>query len=235
MTNKFLKYYFWFLPFAFFIIGYFSIGFLYRHNEFQIPCIVGKNIHQATSILSSQNLNVRIIKDKEDSALEPGTVLSQEPRCSSRIKPNQTVFVTVSKAPALIPAPDILGKDYKDTLKHLKRQNIRNKTYAFESDQPKDTCVGQIPEKNELLPEKKIIIYKSKGTAKPAIFPDFRGKNIQNIIEIFKEHGIDPEILHNYSISEEHSCQHCKVTHQRPLPGTLVQLESGINVQLQVE
>ena len=233
--QKVFKYFLWIFPFFFFLVGYFSISFFYRNNEIQTPSIVGKDIHSAASILSSKNLNLRIIKDKEDPALEQGTVLSQEPRIGRKIRPNQTVFVTVSKAPALVPAPNLIGKQNDQVTTCLKKQNIRSKSYNIVCEQQKDLCIAQIPSENEPLPEKKIILYKSAGNTKPIIFPNLKGKPVQNVLDFLNEYEIQAQVIHAHPTSSNHTCSQCTVQHQKPLAGSLINFGPEINVQLQVD
>ena len=233
--HKIIKPYLWILPFFCFFIGYFGISFLCRNDEINAPNIIGKHIHKAASILASSNLSIRIIKDKEDPSLDQGTILNQEPKPGRKIRPNQTVFVIVSKTPDPIQAPNLIGKSKDDTDKKLKKDNIRSKTYWVESEQENGKCITQIPAPTEPLPDRKIILYRSSGNNKHIIFPDLRGKLAKDVLEFLHDNNIETKIVHSEHVDDDHTCTDCIVEHQKPLPGSLIKTKNGIIVQIQVD
>ena len=58
--------YLWLLPFLSFLCGYQLIRSLYTVNTLTTPSIIGKEIQDAIKILSDNNLNPRILTEKED-------------------------------------------------------------------------------------------------------------------------------------------------------------------------
>lgn len=231
---KIFKYFAWIIPFIFFCVGYLATGFFFKTSELEVPNIVGKHIHEAISQLSVEKLNIRIIKDKEDPSLAPGTVISQDPHSGKKIKSNQTVFVTVSQKPRPLLAPCFIGSEIQRLEQELKTKNIRAKIYHMESDHPKGTCIAQIPEENEPLEGKKITLYVSEGTKKFMLLPDFRNKKMEEISETLKEQNLETKIVHHNSVDDDHQCIDCIVEHQRPLPGSLISPEKPLALQLQV-
>jgi len=62
-----------------------------------VPSTLGKNIQEAAGILSSNNLGMRILAEREDAILPEGMVLDQIPKPGRKIRPNQHVFVQHNK------------------------------------------------------------------------------------------------------------------------------------------
>lgn len=199
-----------------------------------MPAITGKTIQQALSLLSASNLNLRIIKEKEDSAFIPGTILSQKPEAGRSIKSHQTIFVTTSKLPDTLPAPLLTGKILSMVQQDLKNHRMRSKIYYIDSDFPQNICIAQIPPENTPLTERKVILYLSKGEQKPIIFPDFRNKPLKEALNILKEYEIYPQITYADHKEYEPDENNNKIMYQRPLPGSLVTLKPNMIVQFQV-
>src|SRR3972149_1541199 len=64
--NSMIKNYLWTLPFLLFITGYIGIQLLLAQPEVETPSLVGNSIHDAITLLSHNNLNARILSEKED-------------------------------------------------------------------------------------------------------------------------------------------------------------------------
>ena len=226
--------FFWFLPFLFFIAGYFFINYFYKKQDISAPDIVGKSICDAASALSKNKLNLRIIKEKEDATFTHGTILSQDPKIGKKIKQNQTVFVTVATNPPPAIAPFLVGKNQKEINQALKDKGLRSKVFLLNSNQPQGICLAQIPKQNEPLDNKKITIYVSSGNSKSIIMPDFKGLKISDIASLVEDNKIDLEITHSSPVEDEHKCSYCIIEHQKPLSGTLIAPNKKIILQLQV-
>jgi beta-lactam-binding protein with PASTA domain len=204
--------------------------------EFVTPSIVGKSIQEAVAIASSHNLNLRLLEEKEDACLPAGTIISQTPQAGHSIKPYQSLFVLISKKPSRINAPQCVQKKYSEIASLLKAQNIRAKIYTLPSIYPKGLCFAQIPYPQEPIEDTILTLYVSEGNNKPIIWPDFKQLQVCEVINFLRTHGIEATVIHEYSTQLNHTCTNCKVTDQRPLPGSLIMIDpqKPCAVQLQV-
>lgn len=228
------KAYLWLLPFIFFIAGYGIMHFILHIPEFPAPAIVGKNIHEAFAILSSHNLNVRLLEEKEDPCLPAGTIISQTPQAGQTIKPYQSLFLLISKKPSPIYAPDCLHKTEDVIQSLLQKNSIRAKIYKVASIYPQGYCFAQIPLPQEPIDDTTLTIYISDGNKKSVLWPDFKQLLVIDVLNFLHTHGIEATVIHEHPI-HHHTCTSCIVTDQRPLAGSIILLDpqKPCTVQLQ--
>jgi beta-lactam-binding protein with PASTA domain len=230
-----LKNYLWTLPFISFLLGYQFLSFFTVANNFPNPSIIGSPLTQAIKALSDNNLNPRIMAEKEEPDLPEGTVLSQTPAAGQRVKPNQPVFLVVARKPKKIPAPSLLNKTADETLLTLHHLNLRSKTYALNAPAPKDTCIGQIPDAKEPVEGKKMTLYISAGKNPLMLFPNLKGAAMSDVQNCLSSYNFTTKILHTNPIEEGHQCTLCTVIDQKPLPGSIIDVRRPVYVQLQVQ
>lgn len=216
-----MKRFLWILPFIAFLAGYYLISRFAAIHEFACPRLIGLPIQQAVSTLSDHHLNARIMAEKEDQDLTPGTVLSQNPPPNQRVKPHQSIFLVLSKKTHLA-TPLVVGKLWKDIQPELTHQNIRVKTYELESKTPPGTCIGQSPSAGTPLEDKKMIIYLSSSSTQNLILPTLTGHPVLSVIEALTAHQIPYTIHHTHITQTPHTCDSCIVIDQKPLAGSSI-------------
>jgi serine/threonine-protein kinase len=237
--HKLLRNLFWLIPFLAFAIGYYAISFVFKSKTIQAPALVGKCIDKAVIILSEQNLNIRIVGNKNDSDLPEGTIISQTPLAGSKIKENQTLYVVIAKKPAAILAPDFKQKTISAATRIAQDLGLHIKTYAIPSSAPDQQCIAQFPAAGQELDNNTIIVYSSAANTKSVIMPSCKDMHVSEVISFLQLYGITPTILHTRPelLGINHQCAQCIVIDQRPLAGSLVQInaEKPLSIQLQVQ
>lgn len=229
-----MKNFIWLLPFLGFLFGYQLLSFLTVSSELVVPSLIGLPLTQTVKLLSDQNLNVRIMAEKEDRDLEPGTVLSQTPAPGHKAKQNQPIFLVLSKKPKKIFAPHLLTKPQDEVNHTLNQLNLRAKTYTLSYPAPTGTCIGQLPEEKEVVHDNKMILYVSSGKSSLMLFPNFKGSTVQEVREQVAHYPMQFKLFHSQPVDEGHQCTACVITDQKPLPGSLVDVRLPIVIQLQV-
>jgi len=224
----------WLLPFTFFLGGYILVAYIVGTPTLETPHCVGKNIQQALRILTNYDLNAKLLEEKEDNDIPRGTVIAQRPTYKQKIKPQQTVFLVVSKKSPTIPAPPCVGKKIADITQDLKNNNILHKNYSLPSEHPHDTCIAQLPRAGMPLQEKKIIIYASSTTPQPVIFPNLIQHTATEGIDFLKEYHITPYLSHSKLPDKNHACIDCTITDQKPLAGSIIHLDRPLDVHLHI-
>lgn len=200
------------------------------------PSLIGKQLQDAVQVLSDHNLNARIVSQKEDNDVAAGTIISQIPNPSCKIRPHQSVFFVVSKKTPPKKAPLLLQQDRKTLEKIASEQSIILKTHYLPSHYPHDICIGQIPNAEEPLPDNRITAYLSGGSAlKLVLLPDFKKRPVSEVTSFLGENNIKYHIFHAKTLTMGHDCKHCLVIDQKPLAGSLIDLKKPLNVQLYVQ
>ncbi len=227
----------WIVPFLAFGSGYMAVRTLLQKDSIPTPALVGTDIHQAVTILSNVDLNARILSQKEDPDLPHGTIISQNPSAGNGIKPRQSVFLVVSKQPAIMGAPLCIGQSIGDLRANLKKLGLKYRAYEFKNNHPHMHCFAQIPAPNQPIGQNMITLYISAGQQQSVLWPNFIGRPIGEVAEFLDRHGIKPAITHHPAQGPHHTCQECLVVDQRPLPGSLLILDekNPPHVQLRVQ
>ena len=232
-----LKKLLWILPFISFLGGYIVLDMLFAPEFIDTPSVVGININQGVSILSQYNLNLRLLSSQENPLLEQGTIVSQTPIAGQKIKENQSVYVVISVKPPKLQTPNIVGKALPEIQSELAQKKINAKIYYLESMYPHNKCFAQFPSANTDLEEtQKIIVYVSQESKKPHIMPNFKGKHINEIIDLLNTYAEQVTVIHSPPAPENHECS-CIVNDQRPIAGSLINKDSQkkLHIQLQAQ
>lgn len=227
--------YLWVLPFIAFFLGYQATRLFSGTTAFVMPSLLGKSITESLKLIAGNNLTVKIIEEREMQDLASGTVLAQTPQTGQRIKPYQTVFLTISKPKPVLTAPCLVGLSLKERERILASLAHVQVNYVYLiSNTLTDNCIAQVPCAGDSLTENKLLLYISAGSQPVRLMPDFRSKTVQDTLEFLKSYMLEPCIFHAYDVGPEHTCQDCIVLDQRPLPNSAVNIAKNFKLQLRV-
>lgn len=229
----------WILPFLGFGIGYIVTLSFFHTKEVQAPNFVGKSVRYAVGEASKLGLNIHLLREKVDPDLDEGTVLEQIPKASEAVKPNQYIFVTLSKHPKGIVTPRMLTEKQADIVKQCRDMGIRSRIYWLPSRYPKDRCMAQFPPPGETLNNRPLITYLSSGKDQFIVFPDLRKKPVTRVKEFLEDEGIKVDIVCDPGVRDSavlgtHAYAECTVVDQNPMAGSIIDKGKRLYVQLQV-
>lgn len=224
--------YLWTVPFIAFLGGYFLADYFLRIERVITPSLVGLRIHQAFELLADKHLYPRLLEEKLDADLPPGTVLNQIPAAETPVRPGQTVLLVISQQPQRLRTPHFIGSPKATIERETATLGIKTRLYTLSSLYPAGTCIGQWPSPDTQLDEPKMIIYLSSGNEKPSIVPDLRGISFQEAHDFCLQHGLIISGVRKYPDNGQPNANDL-VIDQRPLPGSLLH-PSIMNIQLQV-
>lgn len=217
----------WIIPFLCFIGGYMVLRSYLHTPSIKAPSVVGLSLNNAFVALSAQNLNIRLLELKEDITLEEGTVINQIPAPGQLIKARQTIFLTVVKHPAQATTPLFCGKSYPEIEAIAKQHDIKVKIYDLENNGPSGICFGQTPSPDTPLDTKTVIVYQANTHQKLIIWPNFVGRQLADVLDFLEPYNLKPRIIH-------HSHAGTRITDQRPLAGSIIDLTQKPYVQLDI-
>jgi len=208
---------------------------MFQTRKISAPTIVGKKLLEAIAELSDHNLNVRIITQKEDPDLPQGTILSQTPKAGMSIKPNNSIYVVISKKPHKILCPMLINKKMNDIFQDLKEKNIRNKSYLLPSNCPISSCIAQFPSAGKMLKKNNVITYISFGNKKPVLVPNFKNKKLDDVLEFLNNYPIEAEVFNSARYIKKSTHDDFIVVNQKPLAGSIVNLDKNKPMLLQLK
>lgn len=208
------------LPFLFFLIGFMGTSFLMRREVFPTPRLVGMSVADAVVLLSDYQLNARVLEQKENADVAPGTVLSQIPQAGRQVKHGQQVFLVVTRKPAHIVAPAFVDLSSEKVKEIAREKALRLRIVELADTAPRGMVIAQFPSAGVELPDRMMTLYVSTGSGSShSIMPSFVGKRALDVLTALCEQGItvdeEPEELARGDDTRI-------VKEQRPLAGTLL-------------
>lgn len=220
------------LPFIFFVVGFYGTALFVRRETFLVPSVVGLSVSEAVSALSSPTgqLVPRILQEREDSILAPGTVISQLPQAGQRVKSQQCVYLTVSKARQKETAPEFVGKSLAEVKAEADQRGIRLKTYQLPDNGPTSTIVAQVPASGIPLDRDEMAVYVATGMITPLrVVPDLTAQPAAEVKQACERARITLE-----GADEVVDGDGRVIVAQRPLPGSIVDVTNGFKILVQV-
>ncbi|MFF7231972.1 Stk1 family PASTA domain-containing Ser/Thr kinase [Streptomyces sioyaensis] len=133
-----------------------------RGTAVQVPGVLGSKRADAATTLREAGFQVRFADQPVFSTQDKGTVARQTPAEGGKLGKGDTVTLTLSKGPEMIPVPDVTGKNVDDAKKQLTDLGFQvevDKPFFF----PKDTVESQSVEAGQKAPKGGTITIKLEG------------------------------------------------------------------------
>ncbi len=127
-----------------------------------MPGVVGQPADAARRTLTGAGLVVETAPERVHSAQPAGSVAAQSLAEGSRAAQGDTITLTLSKGPRMVPVPDVTGKSVDDATRELEAAGFAvevSKSFPFLS----DTVAGQSVAGGDTAPEGSTITIKTKG------------------------------------------------------------------------
>ncbi len=100
-----------------------------------VPDVIGQDFEAARKQLTDQNLQVSKQEQEVDDPAQVGKVTAMDPGANTQVKKNSTITLTVGKAAAQTPVPNVVGQKVKDAKQILQQAGFTNIQFADGSDQ----------------------------------------------------------------------------------------------------
>jgi eukaryotic-like serine/threonine-protein kinase len=189
-----------------------------------VPDVRSRTRDEAAAILARAGLepNVREIP----SAKEINTVIAQDPAPGERVPRGSKVRINVSKGPAQVPVPPVVGKPFEQASSELQGRNFAVARRDVDSNEPAGTVLAQDPEANTHAPEgSKVTLTVSKGPKTLGV-PNVEGQERDAAVGILEDAGL------KVNIQEEETDEGLigLVLRQDPAPGTQVKPGATVTV-----
>lgn len=163
--------------------------------EVEVPNLIGCTLQDAQK--KCENLGLKIIvQDRiEDEDAEPGTILSQKPQKSEKVKRDSTVKVIINKEnDNEIIFSDYTGKNYEKAQQELEDLKITVNVIYEESKKDADTVIRQSPQKGaKLKAGSSVSLYVSKGADNSETYvtvPKIVGKTYSQANSLLKSQNL---------------------------------------------
>jgi beta-lactam-binding protein with PASTA domain/serine/threonine protein kinase len=114
-------------------------------ERYPVPDLAGVELSAAKGELEQTKLKLKQGTSKYSDTVPEGVVISTDPKADTPLKPGSTVTVVVSKGRAPITVPDLSNKNINDVRAQLQGLGLTAVEQYKQSDQPRDTVIGQSP------------------------------------------------------------------------------------------
>lgn len=226
----------WLIPFFCFFIGYYTTQRLFSPHSVAMPHLVGMHLQPALITLTPLQLNARIVTQQESSDVAPGIIIAQSPAPQQKVKPHQSVFLTVTQQPHAVYAPSFIGLTKEEIQKKALEQNIRLKFHALkQTHYPVGTCCAQTPAPGKETDQRLVTVYIATEDKDLRLFPSLKGMLIHDALEFLKTYHKTAQVFHAHPIPYDHTCTSCVIVDQKPLAGSCIDTHKGLIVQVVVE
>ncbi|MEV5000491.1 Stk1 family PASTA domain-containing Ser/Thr kinase [Nocardioides sp. LML1-1-1.1] len=188
-------------------------------TDVAVPGVVGKEVDAARSEIGEAGLESDHSQVACSDEFEGGTVIKQEPGGGDYLRPNGTVYLTVSSGRCDFPMPTLTGQKRAAAITALKEAGIpetKVKVTQCEADDPKGTVVEQTPVAGTSVgTDTDVTLCVSEG---PAAVPNVVGKTRAQAEKLIRDAGFVP-VVRNAAASDDSQTKG-RITDQVPAAGT---------------
>lgn len=222
---------FFIAPLAAFFGGYFLFTCLAPSKQTSTPDLITLELPKALRCASESQLNIRILKEQEDALLPDGTVTDQVPVAHTVVKPQQTIWVTITKKPP-VKKVDSIGKTAAEIQALAAQHGLEATIYHIPHLYADDTCIAQSPGPQDPLIDKKLTCYVAKKPKLCFVTPRLIACNLKEIRAGFEGERVTIDVLYASPGLAKIDEELLFVTDQRPLPGHQCRGAEGLYLQL---
>jgi eukaryotic-like serine/threonine-protein kinase len=175
-----------------------------------VPDVRGRTRDEAAAMLARAGLepNVREIPSEK----EINTVIGQDPAPGERVARGSRVRLNVSRGPAQVPVPPVVGKPFEQASSELQGRNFAVARRDVDSNEPAGTVLAQDPAANTLADKgSTVTLTVSKGPTTRAV-PNVEGQERDPAVAALEEAGfevnvteqeVDDENLENLVLAQD--------------------------------
>jgi serine/threonine-protein kinase len=157
-------------------------------ERYTIPDVVGYKIEDVIDDLEAAKLVVERVLEYSD-LYELNLVIKTDPPAGGEVGPNTKITVTISKGPAPIKVPNVVGKNIDQARRDLEKLKLKVKTEEREDDKPAGTVVAQSPDEGAGLEEgNEVTLTVSKGPPVVGV-PEVRGRPGPEATQVLEQAG----------------------------------------------
>ncbi|WP_127501296.1 Stk1 family PASTA domain-containing Ser/Thr kinase [Actinoplanes solisilvae] len=191
-------------------------------ERFAVPDLAGLELAAARGELEQLNLKLKQGTGVYSDTVPEGAVISSSPKTGTQLKRGGTVTVVLSKGRAPIRVPDLNGKNINDARNELAGLGLTAVERYKDSDQPKDTVIGQSPKAATGANKDDVVTLDvSKGPAF-VVMPDVSNQPCQQAKAALEGQGLRVRVDFD---------PNAFVRGQQPGPGTQLPPQSEVAIQ----
>lgn len=214
------------------MLGYYVVSRFVTERFVTVPPLVGLSVHEALRTMAQQQLYGQIIAEHSSSELAPGVVFDQAPAAGGTIKTSQPVYLTVTARPPDPVVPLWYHLTEPEIRAAAAAEELQVHFHEVESHYPRGKCFAQDPAPGIVVPDRTVHCYLSKGITPLRLMPSFAGQTVPAVAAFCQQQGIQLQLFHATLQPDGHHCGNCVVREQKPLSGTIIDMDKPLVAQV---
>ena len=199
-------------------------------NSTTVPDFVYQDITVAQRVASQNKLNILTVENYDPNSTA-GTVIQQSPQAGTSLKKGDTVVLTVSRGPASLVVPNVVGMGEVEAVAAAEKVGMKPRVeYRISTEREPGSVVEQDPVGGIQIPSESNVlkIYISGGSV---TVPSVAGKTLAEAEAALSGVGLTLASPVKYTDTEDGSL-HGLVADQSPEPGSQVMRDGRISISL---
>ena len=184
-----------FMIFGYFIFNWIMAAALHSRKEVIIPDVTKKTLYDASKLLSSCNLGLKLEGEEFNQDLPAGAVIRQTPYAGMTTKEGKLVRVTVSQGGEFVYVPNLIAQSARTAGISLRSAglNLGEETSRYSLSVGKGNVLAQDPkpgtvsEKDSLV---SLVVSAGEPPKNVKLMPDFKNKNIDDVRSWAKDNSM---------------------------------------------
>jgi eukaryotic-like serine/threonine-protein kinase len=168
-----------------------------RTREVQVPPLTGKNVNEATGLLTEAGLNLKVEEGRRlDPKVPAGQIVTQDPAAGVRTRRERSVKVWVSGGPRSTTIPELSGESERTAQLRLQQEGL-GLSYIAEirsADYPAGTIVAQSPAPRTNAAQVALLVNRGERGAR-YVMPDLIGVDGSRAAELLRARGFRATVV----------------------------------------
>ena len=170
-----------------------------RHGvEIVVPKVIGLNVDSAISVLTQNKLRYKVIDSSYVDTLPGGIVIKQNPEEGRTVKPDRTIYLTISSYEApKVKMPDLIDMPLQTAQSILETNNLKIKEIIYKPDIANNVVLEQIYKGKPIAPGTLIpinseitLIVGIHETGRTVSVPDVKCKTLMEALTTLQLYGL---------------------------------------------
>jgi serine/threonine-protein kinase len=191
----------------------------------RVPDLTDRTLQEAKALLERRGLVLGEPTERYHERFAAGRIIRQSVPPGERIPEGSEVAVVVSKGPAPVPVPSVLGRTREEAESLLGTTWVVDVLERYSDDVPRGSVISQTPEpRTKLQPGETVVIVVSLGPRTLPV-PDLTGMTRDAAVAKLRALGLVPSVIELPGATGE-----LTVATQLPLAGTVVKAGSTVTI-----
>jgi beta-lactam-binding protein with PASTA domain len=190
-----------------------------------VPDVVGMDLAEAISTLKDAKLDPKVFSINSPAPVNQVTAQSIKP--DEQVQEDTAIRINVSKGPAPLDVPGVLGVPYEQARSTLEAAGFRVAREDVDSDQPAEVVVGQNPGEGETAARGSTVTLQVSSGPATVTVPDVTSQDEQSAKGQLQDAGFKAKVEH---VDTTDPCLDGFVTDQDPAGGTEAEPRSEVTI-----